>query len=384
MLNLEAIWRARRRWVPVLTAILAALGVGIAVTVIDSDDNGRPDRIIIDLRERAPAPDPGAPPADAPGVDAADGELDGETSIGRGPEVAKPIVADADNEVDAGQEAKAGADPPVDVGPDIHEDARDESPAGAPPFAAEKAQGAAEALQLAEPRKPAGAQAHSCPNRFVRNFSAPTGREVQFVVHYTVSRPGSMNAIWGLFNTPSFGASSDLLLEPSGDCLRIVPRGRKAWTQGAFNGVSESVEIMAMGTEPRSWWLAQPIITHGILASIIRDELGRMGSPRRFVDPAGCAPRAGWTDHFHLECANDHHDVKPNFPYDVVARQVARGLPITINAKDRRACKAVHAYRERRRAHRPGTAAGRRNLERRLKRLRGRDLSCRAGKPIRR
>ncbi|HEV7494474.1 hypothetical protein [Baekduia sp.] len=71
--------------------------------------------------------------------------------------------------------------------------------------------------------------------------------------------------------------------------------------------------------------------------------------PLRFVDPVACAPQAGYTDHYHLECGNDHVDVAPScaggnvlsdltvsiapfgahcsgFPFDVLAAQLNDGL----------------------------------------------------------
>lgn len=242
------------------------------------------------------------------------------------------IELDADNNFEAA-DAKEAADPtPVDEGPAIHEDMRDEQPAGAPPDAAEKVTDEIPA-GVGDPLPVGGAQHYSCPNNFVRNFSdRAAGTKVSmFVLHYTVSRPGSLDAIRGLFDRPSFGASSSLGLELSGRCQTWVPFNRKAWTQGAFNSVSESVEIIATGSEPRATWLNSAIIKNKILAFIVADRLRARGLPPKRVDPVGCTPQAGWTDHNALECGNTHHDVAPNFPYDVFQRQVVAayngGLP---------------------------------------------------------
>jgi Putative peptidoglycan binding domain len=58
---------------------------------------------------------------------------------------------------------------------------------------------------------------------------------------------------------------------------------------------------------------------------MVRDRLRARGPPLRRVDPSGCTPRAGWTDHAAPECGNTHHDVLPNFPYDVLQRQLVAG-----------------------------------------------------------
>lgn len=237
---------------------------------------------------------------------------------------AVPIPGGPDPVIDpnqefAGNEAAEAADPEPDA-PVLHEDAVDEEPA-----AAAKAVESAEEIETADPLPAGGAEVFSCPWRPVVNHSSREGAKVvQFVVHYTVSRPGTLDVIRNLFNTPSFGASSTFGLEVSGRCETWVDPDRKPWTQRSFNPVSESVEIIAMGTESRRWWLERPIFTKGILAHLIVDRLRARGLPPRFVDPEGCTAKAGWTDHDHLECTNTHHDVAPNFPLDVLADQVKR------------------------------------------------------------
>lgn len=238
------------------------------------------------------------------------------------PEDPKPVL-DLDNEYEK-PDVEEAAEPVAEEDLTVHEDLRDETPPGVDLEDVEEIN-TDHPEGLVEPLPVGGAQNYSCRWHPVRNFSdrAAGSRVSQFVLHYTVSRPGSLDVIWGLFNRPSFGASSHLLLEPSGRCEQIVAWNKKAWTQGAFNSVSESVEIMAMGTESRSWWLAQPILKNQILASIVVDRLRARGLPPRRIDPFGCdVQRAGWTDHNALECGNTHHDVAPNFPYDVFQAQV--------------------------------------------------------------
>lgn len=279
---------------PVVGLVLAAIIVLLASIVI------------IDLVQGEPAEPPRVPPATTitlPGPDA---------------------VVDLDQQLQP-DEQQAAADPtPADEGPGVHEDMRDETPAGAPPDAPREVRSEATS-GLGPPLPVGGAQTYECRRRFVRNRSSRNGAKVRlFVLHYTVSAPGTLDIIRGLFDRPSFAASSTFGFEvTTGRCELWVPPAEKAWTQGAFNSVSESVEIMARGDEPRSWWLAQPGLSK--LAQLVADRLRARGLPPDYVDPVGCGvQRAGWTDHDSLECGNSHHDVRPAFPYDVFAARVKR------------------------------------------------------------
>lgn len=249
---------------------------------------------------------------------------------------AAPVQTDPDNEQERDEQREASQRQPGS--PDIHEDARDETPAGVSRVKAREGQRDTDAQGKRAPQPVGGAQNYRCRQQFVRNRSARSQPVLIFVLHYTVSAPGSLDAIQRLFNSPSFGASSHLGLELSGHCEQWVPFSQKAWTQGNFNGRAESVEIIARGTESRAVWLRSPIIRKGILASIVRDRLRARGLPLRLVDPAGCdVQRSGFTDHNRLECGNTHHDVAPNFPMDVFRRQVARGVGLTCTQKVQRA-----------------------------------------------
>lgn len=275
-------------WLPILLTIFAGLGVSIVVE--DSNNDNRPDRTIITIGKKVSPEQP-------------------------------VVVVDKNQELSKGEaDAQSEADP-TSIGPELHEDAKDETPEGKVlPDPATRIP----TEDLVPPSPPAGAQSYSCMRHYVANHAANRARKVQLVLHYTVSKPGSLDAIWRLFNIPSFAASSDWLWEPlTSRCQRIVPPGRYSWTQGRFNSVSESIEIMAMGTESRAFWM-DSVIKDGKLAALVADRLKAMGSPPRFVDPKGCTPEAGWSDHYHLECGNDHHDVKPNFPYKEFGEQVKR------------------------------------------------------------
>lgn len=233
-------------------------------------------------------------------------------------------VVDADNQFEPAEQRQAADPTPIDEGADVHEDMRDEAPPGLPlafrDVVAEKAKGLGPSLPVG------GAQTYSCRRHFLPTASRHRTRssvELE-VLHYTVSPPGSLDSIFRYFANPRTGASSTFGFEmTTGRCEQWVPFDKGPWTQLAFNSVSESVEIMARGNEPRSWWLAQPGLPQ--LAQLIADRLRARGIPPRFVDPEGCdVQQAGWTDHYHLECGNTHHDVMPNFPYAVFDAMVRR------------------------------------------------------------
>lgn len=197
---------------------------------------------------------------------------------------------------------------------------------------------------LVAPQPPAGAQSYRCDRDLVRNYSdrSPGTRVSQFVLHFTVSDPGSIDAIRALFNNPASQVSSHLGLELDGECQQWVPFSKKAWTEGAFNSVSESVEIVTRDLT-RKQWLAAPILKNGILAQIVRDRARARGIPLRLVDPEGCTPKAGITDHDRLECGNNHVDVGKNFPWDVFLKQ--------LQASERKADQLVSIRRSHRILH---------------------------------
>ncbi len=343
------------RWRALLATLVAiALTAGLVVAIDDTDQDGRPEHITI--------------------------------TIGDG-QAKQKVVADRDNDLERDEQSESAAVPPAREGVDVHEDARDETPPGVPAASAQKGLEQQTAPGKGPARPTGGAQNYSCPFRPVRNYSSRNGQKVLlFVLHYTVSRPGSLDAIRGLFNTPSFGASSHLGIEFTGRCQQWVPFSAKAWTQGNFNGRAESVEIIATGLETRAQWLASPHIRRGILASLVRDRLRANGLPLRLVDPDGCdVQQAGFTDHNRLECGNSHHDVSPNFPMDVFVRQVRAGAtsgkPVT--ATDRATCRKLNAYRRAR--ARGGTSARRTQINvRRRQALERRKVVCTKTGPVRR
>lgn len=256
------------------------------------------------------------------------------------------VVADPDNELEPGEQQEA-----KDAGVDLHEDTRDETPPGVPEKALEAGKEATQKLQrkeLLKPERPAGAQSYSCRPRPVVNQSALSSKRVGVALHFTVSDPGSLNAIFGLFNRPSFGASSNYGFELfNGRCERWVPENRKAWAQGAANSAYVSIEIVSKDRS-RTSWLTSPAFKRGSLAALVRDIAKRHGVPLRRVDPRGCVFIPGLVDHDSLECGNSHWDVGKNFPWDVLMVQVRRGTePNPLTVVQRKACDTLNFHRHR-------------------------------------
>ncbi|MDX8151081.1 N-acetylmuramoyl-L-alanine amidase [Patulibacter brassicae] len=161
-----------------------------------------------------------------------------------------------------------------------------------------------------------------CRSTFVRNASSRRGVKPRlFVVHYTVSanRPGwdDVNAIVGLFNTPSFAASSSYVIDDEAHCAYIVRESDKPWTQAGFNPVSISVEMIATGREGRLTSAA------GMrrLGQVISDSTRRWGIPLQRGAVSGCTvTRAGIVDHRQLgSCGGGHVDISPYSLAPVIA-----------------------------------------------------------------
>lgn len=313
-----------RQALPLLSLLLALGGVIVTVTLVDDDGDGRPDRGTVTI------------------------------DVGRG-----EVQADRDQQLEPGErhEAREGTQAPPGeqrapgaqtgpgavVTPDVHEDTKDERPPGVSAEEAEQAEQTPPGLDRPEPQQ-GGAQAYSCPRRYVRNYSSRGGaRTSMLVLHFTVSAPGSLDAIRNLFNTPSFGASSTYGVELSGRCEQWVPYDGKPWTNGAFNPVTETWEIVTFNLT-REQWLNAPIIRDGLLAAHVRDRARALGIPLRLVNPEGCTPIAGITDHDRLECGNLHWDVGDNFPWKVFLRQVRAGVK-PISDEQRKRCRELNGLR---------------------------------------
>jgi hypothetical protein len=344
-------------WRVLLATIIAALLTGgLIVELADDDGDGRTDRVTVKRPTRAvPAPA-------------------GST----------PVVVDADNELQADEaaEAKGPAAAGGERGADFHEDTRDETPPDVTPTQLE--QGREKTGELADkqllPPESGGAQAAGCARRPVVNQSGLNGRRVGTALHFTVSDPGSLNAIRGLFDRPSFGASSNYGFELfTLACQQWVPETRKAWAQGAANSAYVSIEIVTRDRS-RASWLATPAFKTGRLAALVRDITLRAGAPLKLVDPVGCVFAPGITDHERLECGNSHWDVGRNFPWDVFMRQVRAGVANRATSVDRLTCRKLTWWRQN---GRPYGLAERRAIRRRDA-LASRGVTCTAKGPVRR
>lgn len=297
---------------PALLAVVIALLGAVTVALVDTDGDGTPDAVTITQkkpREFVQAPGPTGPVA----VDR-DQELQPDEQREQHTE---SRLSDGQAIIDANGERE----------PVAHEDQRDETPPGVPAGKAKDGLEDQTAQGLVRPEQPAGAQGYSCPQRIVRNYSSRAGQRVLlFVLHFTVSPPGSLPGIRNQFNTSSSGTSSTFGMEVlTGRCEQWVPFSGKPWTQGNFNGRSESIEIVSYDRS-RAEWLASGIFTRGYLANLVRDRMKARGLPLRLVDPSGCGVQAaGVTDHDRLECGNSHYDVGRNFPWDVFMRQLRGG-----------------------------------------------------------
>jgi hypothetical protein len=321
----------RVNWKQVILAVLVGLiGAGVAVVVTETDDGGTRQRSV--------------------------------TIIVGGDRV----VADRDQQMEASDKPTPAEARSDDAAPE--QDLVDETPPGISRDESLDAQ--VTPPNVGEPLPAVGAQRYSCPANLVRNRSAraPGTRVSMFVLHIAVVRPGALAAVRRLFDSPAFGASSTLGIELDGECEQWVPYSQKPWTQGAFNSVSESVEIMT-NLISRSEWLRAPIIRDGTLAAIVADRLRARGLPPRLVDPVGCTPVAGFTDHDRLECGNSHVDVGTGFPFDVFERQVRAAYlgPESAQRKPRKWCRSLRIVRAK--AKRDGWRLSYRARGRALKRL---------------
>lgn len=328
----------------ILTAVLAVLATaGVTITVTDVNLDGRPDSVTVVVAKHTPSGDldAGEAPATSKGVDPGTSSLRDETPKG--------VSIDELRQAQAKTETLSSDLPALDA-----------------------------------PLPVGGAQNYECKQDFagqVYSARAPGSKVVQFVLHYTVSPNttgwGDVLAIRDYFRRSRVG-SAHLIVDFEGHCLQQVPWSQKAWTEGSFNSMSESVEIIATGKETTAQWEASPLIRKKILASIVRDRLRARGLPLKFVDPNGCIPQRGYTDHNHLECGNSHTDVAPSFPFKVFQRQLVDG-PGVVTATDRRTCAKVNSWRK---AGRPYGGPWSTNTQRRSAALADRGVKCLGKGPI--
>jgi hypothetical protein len=168
----------------------------------------------------------------------------------------------------------------------------------------------------------AAPQQRGCTTALVQNFSTRRGvAPREQVVHFTVSanRTGwsDVDAIVGLFDRPSFQASSHYVIDGEGHCKYIVRESDKAWTQAAANSFSIGYEIINTGHEPQfmgSAGLAK-------LAMVLSDGADRWKIPVQRGRVVNCIPSTpGITDHASLgPCGGGHTDIRPYSVPNVIA-----------------------------------------------------------------
>jgi hypothetical protein len=215
-------------------------------------------------------------------------------------------------------QAPASAVSAAQDGLDSHQGARSEQPSGVSGAQLDAARDQQEALaetdQLPIVTPDAAPVQRGCVTRLVQDFSSRRGvRPRLFVLHYTVSgnRPGwdDVNAVVSLFNTWSFQASSNYVIDGEGHCAYIVRESDKAWTQAAANPVSISVEVINTGHE------LQYAAPAGLakIALVAHDAMKRWGIPLQMGAVSGCVvTRPGILDHGSLgACGGGHHDISP-------------------------------------------------------------------------
>jgi len=163
-----------------------------------------------------------------------------------------------------------------------------------------------------------------CLSRFVQNYSSRRGvAPREWTLHFTVSpnRPGwaDVFSVVNLFNTASFQASSNYVIDGEGNCAYIVRESDKAWTQASGNPYSISVEVIDTGKE--SEYLAPAGLRK--LAMVISDSAARWHIPIQHGSVNGCVPsKAGIIQHRDWgACGGGHFDISP-FSVDKVITAV--------------------------------------------------------------
>lgn len=323
-----------KRWVAALAALLVGVTLTVTITVVDED--------------------------------------------GAGPAPPKPVVT-VKTTVD-GVAEKPGVQPVVvEVPVPVVEAATDEIHRGV---------GQGDEPELAFPQ--AAPSARGCLTRTVRNMSSRGGAAVrEIVLHYTVgpNRPGlsDLDGTTTLANNPAAGVSWHFLVDREGNCYFSVPLTMKAWTQANANPFSVGIEIVNSGREPNL------IDGAGLrkLGLVVSDTALKFGVPLEPGAVLDCAPvKAGIVDHLSLgPCGGGHHDVSPYPRPDAgLAERVGPVIEAAWaqRARDaRRACRGVHAFRERRRAGGAGTPGGRAVFDARAARVSRLGLRCVRGAAVR-
>lgn len=294
-----------------------------------------------------------------------------------GPQPGKQTITVPTEAID---EAKAS-----DVG--HHDDLRDELPANVPlkdlTAAAQQQDDLAanDGLPVVTPL--AAPEQRGCTSRFVRNYSSRRGvRPRLWVLHYTVSpnRPGwsDVNSIVSLFDTASFQASSNYVVDNEGHCAYIVRESDKAWTQATANPVSISVEVINTGKE--STYAASAGLAR--LAQVISDSAKRWDIPIRRGKVSGCVvATSGILAHTDLgACGGGHADINPFSVDQVIAAVLKYRRAGQVTEIDRVTCRKLNWWRANDRPKGQAEA----NAVRRRRALDSRSVDCTSKGPVKR
>ena len=161
----------------------------------------------------------------------------------------------------------------------------------------------------------------------VRNQSSRNGvRPRLIVIHTTEShnRAGlsDIRGIISWFDNPRSQASSHVVNDGEGHDARLVPDSRKAWTQGAFNAVSLSIEQVGHARTSGEEWARRYRRQLDNTALWVAYWSRRWGIPIRRGATRGCGVvRSGVVSHDQLGCGNDHTDPGRGYPWSYMLRR---------------------------------------------------------------
>jgi hypothetical protein len=202
-----------------------------------------------------------------------------------------------------------------------------------------------------------------CKTAFVRNMSSRYGVTPRVIVwHITAGpdRPGPSDnvALTGMANNPANGVSWHFSIgSKDGYCYYNVPLSMSAWTAAGANRFTVNIEVINHGSEP--YFVTGP--GRERLLQVTREISQRLDIPLQPAIVTDCRlVRAGIDQHKWLDdattCAGGHNDADNSRPAAVAqVNQLIRELDQTpITKRDRRTCRKIHAYRNRKRHARKG------------------------------
>jgi hypothetical protein len=245
----------------------------------------------------------------------------------------------------------------------------------------------------------ASAHQNGCLTRAIpTNWSYRNGTRPSLVLlHYTVSRnvPGwsDVNSIVAFFSRSATQASSNYVIDNEGHCVLMVPESEKAWAQAGFNSATAcSIEVINSGGES-SYIGSSSGPGARQLARVVHDCEARWHIPNRYGAVSGCVPtRSGVVQHADLGlCGGGHRDIEP-FGRSQVARVIASAgsSPKPISAAQRKHCTELNTLRRRSSAYhakyhlkpvKPLSAKDKKRAAAILAGEKKNGLSCRVGSP---